>query len=211
MKHRYTNFLSQIFEGFYESNLYNSDTLFSQSYDMNIPNGYSLDIDDFNKYKDEVGKIATYILWNLLSEEVIKNMEYIGINSPNYYNFETDKLVIDIDFSLESLEDFCYNQNENDFDDYLHKIFSSRDGFISFVPNNIEELKSWDDNRKIDVMIEYYLLKNIDFDEYQFQLYDSCNEILYNHLCLMNDETYEIYNYHYDMYDNIVVDEKIEK
>lgn len=211
MKHRYTNFLSRIFEGFYESNLYNSDTLYNQAYDMNIPEGYVLDIDDFEKYQNEVGQKATSIIWNMLPEDIIQDMKFVDVYSPQYYNFETDKLIIDVDFSLELLEDFCYNQNKNDFDNYLHRIYSSRDGFISFVPNNIEEFKSWDDNRKIDVMIEYYLLETVDFEDYQCDLYDSCNEILYNHLCLVDEKTDDMYNYHYDENDNVIVDEKIIK
>lgn len=211
MKHEYINFSCKIFAGFYETFLYNSDMLYNEQHSYNsMPEGYELEIDDFVAYQNEIGKKAVDKLYDQLYDfDVIQDMNFKEIVSPAYYNFETDKLVIDIDYDEDALKKYCFETFADDFDNHLHEMFSSRDGFISFVPNNLKEFKEWNDDRMIDVMIEFYLLQMIDFESYEQDLYDSVSETFYNHLCLYKDKEY--FEYSLDDEENVIVGEKIEK
>lgn len=61
-----------------------------------------------------------------------------GFWSPKYYNYETDMALLTLEYVpgyvWESLEGW-----EDDFADFLKQNYTSCDGFISFVPNNIPE------------------------------------------------------------------------
>ena len=118
MKINYNNWSTKIFEGFYESNLYNSDSL--------------------------------------------------------YWITQTDRE-----------------------EGYLKDNFTSYDGFISFIENNIctfKEQYKTDKNKCLNVMIEYYLLtciydtfnlSNIDnYYEtiYHNNLYETARECIYEHI-----------------------------
>lgn len=68
-------------------------------------------------------------------------MYLYGYHSPREYNFSTD----DYHFTFKSnylgyLIRLCLNsENRENFQKFLGDNFTSRDGFISFVPNNIED------------------------------------------------------------------------
>jgi len=72
----------------------------------------------------------------------IKKIEFTGgFHSPREYNFSTDeldfKLELDIDELVKTLK--TYKDNA-EFRQYLIDHYRSRDGFISFTPDNYEEL-----------------------------------------------------------------------
>lgn len=207
MKHTYNNWSYKIFEGFYESNLFSSDMLYDMEYN-DKQEGYlkeneSYDIDDFQAYKNEVSDLAVYELFNTLANNnIIKSMKLKDVYSPKYYNYETDSLIINMELNLRALKTFCFKTNKDMFNKYLKENFTSYSGFISFVDNNIKDFintykTSMDKTREINVMIEYYLLvqinnsldcDNFDLDNsYQYRVYEGVNEILYNHLTTITD------------------------
>ena len=202
MKHTYNTWSYKVFEGFYESNLFNSDNLLDIEY-THKQEGYlkenqSYDIDNFQEFKKDVADNAVYELFNTLANnDIIKSMKLKDVYSPKYYNFETDSLIIKMDINLRALKTFCFKTNKDMFNKYLKENFTSYDGFLSFVDNNIKDFintykTTIDKNREINVMIEYYLLTQINntldcdnFDcdnSYQYSIYEYANESLYNHL-----------------------------
>jgi hypothetical protein len=179
-KIEYENWSREIFQGFYESELYYSD----------IESDFNCDCDEVRELKDwkgfttTVAQDCTACLWQCLNQEqeIIKSIEYKGLYSPKYYNFETDKLELVIDCDIEALKTYCFKDNCGDFDLYLYENFTSYDGFVSFVPNNLKEFyaKYEDDTeRLLNVMIEFYLLQNLDLLAYR----DSCAEWARQRLC----------------------------
>ena len=124
-------------------------------------------------------------------------MQFINLSSPQYYNYDTDRLNIEIDVNLTKLKKYI-KQNKTDFNQYLKDNFTSYDGFISFVENNynsfFEDYKI-NKNRCIQVMIEYYILHCIYNDTWQgmknqddyntpyhWELFEKNQEIQYNNL-----------------------------
>lgn len=185
-KIEYQNWSTEIFQGFYESELYNSDTeySFNTNYDED-EQGFELQ--DWEGFTQAVAKEHADLLFDNLEqkEQIIKSIEYKGLYSPKYYNFETDKLDLIVDCDVEALKKYCFEDNKDEFDTYLHDNFTSYDGFISFVPNNAKEfmLKYEDDTeRLLNVMIEFYILQNLDLETYRYATVEYAQDCLYDHM-----------------------------
>lgn len=178
MKIEYINWSPAIFEGFYESGLYNSDTLYNlqdedTAYDF-IEGGY-------DQFTEKTARLCTDLLNDYMRGGLIKNIKFIRLSSPRYYNFETDKLVLEVDCEWDQLLKYC-EETKEDFNQYLQDNFTSYSGFTSFVPNNYTDFMSNledDFERLSQVVIEYYILNRIDdLEEYRFK----CDEIAYETL-----------------------------
>ena len=67
------------------------------------------------------------------------DFEFIGIDSPRFYNYSTDKIKVNIDELQCHILKRDYTRNE-DFIDYANERLKSCSGFISFY-NGLEDLK----------------------------------------------------------------------
>ena len=169
----YTNQDLDIFEGFYESNLYNGEDEQIQI-DKKREDNYEGDgeikdyeITDFKAFSTSVAKrIVDEWLAPLLTDyrrdtELCDRMELKEVHSPRQYNFTTDKLVCDLNIDLDLLAKRI-NDDEgmrNGFDAYLKEHYTTRSGFISWVPNNVNEYFAKGED--YEVMVDYYLLTKI--------------------------------------------------
>ena len=199
------NFL--IFEGFYESRLYSSDW----EYDFNAygkePEEPEYEIDDWDEYRKDVCLAVTDELRTLMCNDdgICTKVEYIGFTSPRYYNFSTDKIELEIDIDLDKLKDWVLSDDHRRecFDTYLRKKYTSYDGFLSFVDNNVEAYFSDGGSFEEfpDVLIDYYVLcqmyGNEDMTEvwnsdrmssYHYSIYEAVDEIFYEHMAPIEDD-----------------------
>ena len=176
----------QIFCGLYESILYNSDTdyyLAEVLADEDTPDKVEVDY-DFNEFTKVAGEACVDSLNDeLYSHDVIIDMNYAGMHSPRYYNYETDKVLIDVDYNFIALVKYCRHTNKDKFNQYLKDNYTSYDGFISFVENSVEGFfeKDWFNSHKnmaVQVMIEFYLTNEIDLDVHLQNMYEACQEWL---------------------------------
>lgn len=208
-----------IFEGFYESNLFNSETEYSLTQylkDEDIPEyNHDYEIKDFKGYMHEVAELHVdtlkdyAILYIDTDKKIISDIRLKDIWSPQYYNYSTDELILNIDFNLKALKDLCFKNNADDFNLYLKKNYTSYSGFWSFVSNNLYDFKrdyNYDDvnkDRCINVMLEYYLITcifeadyktivekdlNANDSNYKFHIYDCLSEIQMNYAEPIEDE-----------------------
>tara|TARA_R110001606_G_scaffold167242_1_gene311659 strand:- start:168 stop:671 length:504 start_codon:yes stop_codon:yes gene_type:complete len=112
-----------------------------------------------------------YTLNNILDLE----LEFIKIDSPQFYNFRTDKIEAEInenDFS--KLKDTYLNSNE--FIDYVNENSKSCSGFISFYNGFYEVIK------EDEILLQYmfnYILKEY-ADDIQESLFEMEFEIIEN-------------------------------
>lgn len=171
--HKYENFSCDVFPGFYESELYDSDMLhnFSETMQDGPDDTQEWDFtqDGWKQYVNEtceawLDALKSGFTNNPLDIE-IGNL--VGLNSPREYNFRTDRISFEITYDEERLEDFCFNTEKQSFNAYLKEHWSSYDGFASFVPNNIEDfLEEYFEDKEtlIDIMLEWYLLTYADLD-----------------------------------------------
>lgn len=200
---QYTNFSILIFEGFYESGLYDSDRLYwvnENQNECNEDNPTEWDI-DFPKFQKEVCEEVAYLLGKYTRGKIISKIEFVKLDSPKEYNYRTDRLVLNVEYDERELSYFL-QRNKEDFDNYLRTNWSSRPGFISFVENSYEEFMK-EKNFNLDIAIEYVLLrqiygtewnpdmkklKKID-TEYHSELYETVDETFYNCLFAVEKST----------------------
>ena len=212
MKHTYNNWSCKIFEGFYESNIYNSDSLYwitkndiDEGY---LQNNQYYDIDNWEQFKKDVANQAVYKLLDILPDnDIIQDMKLKDIYSPKCYNYETDSLIIDVKLNLTKLKKYCFTTHRVAFNKYLKDNFTSHDGFTSYISNNIDgfiaDYNKQPNDKELNTMIEYYLLCQIYetdsgfegyYTSYHYNLYESAEEEIYNHLTVMEDTPKKVVN-----------------
>ncbi len=139
-------------------------------------------IDDMIQYneinEDNVNYKETYKDYcieylELLNNILDLNLEFIQIDSPQFYNFTTDKIEAEINENdFNKLKDTYLNDKE--FIDYVNEASKSRDGFTSFY-NGFNEVIKED-----EILLQYmfdYILKEYNDDIY---LMESDFEIIEN-------------------------------
>ena len=177
----------RIFQGLYESTLYNSDTDYylAQSLADDNLDLKNAEIDyDFQEFMQAAGEACVDSLNDeLYAHDVITDMSYAGMHSPRYYNYDTDKVLIDVDYNFIALVKYCRHTNKDKFNQYLKDNYTSYDGFISFVENSVEGFfsKDWFNSHKnmaVQVMIEFYLTSEIDLDAHLQNMYEACQDWL---------------------------------
>lgn len=178
---KYINWSNELFAGFYESYLYNSDMISNLTYGEEVE--YDFVQDGYAQYERDVAERCVQEMWNHLTQEqdIIRDMQFVAVHSPAYYNFTTDKVEIDVTCDWMALQKYAEKTHREEFNEYLQNNFTSYDGFISFVPNTADaffnELEE-DFDRLSQVLIEFYILRNLDIPAYQ----DACAEMAYETL-----------------------------
>lgn len=177
-KIEYINWSTDIFQGFYESGLYNCDTLYNL---QDEEGGYDFIEGGYDQFTEKVASQCTDLLNDYMRGGLIKNIKFKRLSSPAYYNFSTDKLVLEVECEWDKLVKYC-EETKDDFNQYLQDNFTSYDGFTSFVPNNYTDfMRDLEDDfeRLSQVVIEYYILNRIDdLEEYKL----NCDEIAFDTL-----------------------------
>ena len=180
---RFINDNLRIFPGLYESELYNSDTDYLLAEALGASQGEEV-IYDFDEFKETAGKSCVDSLnEKLYSHDVIIDMRYIDINSPAYYNYTTDKVIIDIDYNFIALVKYCKHTKRKKFNKYLVDNYTSCSGYVSFIENSVDEFfaNSWFNSHKniaIQAMIEFYLISEVDLEAHLHSMYETCQEWL---------------------------------
>lgn len=202
MKHVYENFSCTVFPGFYDSLLYNCDTLYYHDSES-LPEGFCWEFvkggyDNFRKEtcKEWVNAISLNFEDNPLGMVI---GEYKSMWSPKYYNFETDRIFFEVSVDLRKLKKYCFSTESADFNRYLHEKWSDRDGFWSFVPNNVSyfEEKYKHDKSLVDIMIEYYLLRFVNFESVELDVLEEDWSRIHENVTL-EGENGKLWNYEWD-------------
>lgn len=186
-----TNVDCSYFEGFYESLLYNSDTeyYFNQEREEGKP---ECELKDFAGFSEAVAKHAVYEIVSELrfNDTPLKSIDYVGIDSPQYYNFTTDKLKMKVKYDSKSLKSYM-RKHESEFADYLYDHFTSYDGFISFVANNPHEfylqMQEGESERQrgLEIMIDFIIQNELGesgCEDVRFNTADYAREALYEYM-----------------------------
>ena len=179
---------NRLFSGFYESELYNSDMLYYMSENDDEDREWDFIPGGYEEYEKAVCKECASNLFYLMEDnDAIKSIEFTEMTSPREYNFTTDKLVCDVEIDLDKLRKYCYETNRTQFDNYLKENYSSYDGFISFIPNNVKEFEQEKDDT--DVMIDFYILSHLEegcsmegWERLQEYNAESAQNLIYNYV-----------------------------
>ena len=91
--------------------------------------------------KDWVSKLESLVN-NEIDENFIKEikLKFKTLESPNYYNFENDRLFFSIGLiSMQKIKALIIKDYSSELEEVLKEKFTSCDGFSSHYPNNIKE------------------------------------------------------------------------
>lgn len=167
------------FAGFYESPIYNCDTLYYEFLEEDNMEYYrsifedenitSEDLDiDFDAFKKAVSEQFCDVFYNAdACPSFINGIEFEGVKSPTYYNFETDRVYANITFDddwRDRIKDFM-TKNKTWLKDRINHDWSDRDGFWSFLSNDYDDWfnefnEENVDERMISVMLQYIMEDN---------------------------------------------------
>lgn len=166
-----------------------------QNSQAEIEEGYptlEISYENYPKFVDKVAEChVDNILQELYSHDIIKDMKYLSLYQPKYYNYETDSIEMQVDFNARQLEKYCFKDNFFKFSEYLKNNFTSYDGFMSFVPNTIngiKELKLTENGKYWQVLIEFYMMQEIDFENVHERTWEDENELFWSMSTKVEDD-----------------------
>ena len=161
------------FPGFYESDLENSDTSYwaikeELDYYRNECDTPCKELteDDFEfRYEDYRKDVRENwaAAWKENAPEIVLSMENVTMWSPRYYNFDHDRLYADIELAdnWQSKMRHFMTENYDWLKDRIYEDWTSYDGFMSFMSNDIDEwgdyLFKQLDSRYISTMLGYMM------------------------------------------------------
>jgi len=190
------------FDGFYnsfisadiENEIDSLTQYYSESYELNdndeqlLSNSF-LSVNNNNFYNEICKDYVSFYIDKL--NERIKNFTLKGTYkcfiSPREYNFETDRVFIEIEENhcIDFIK-YIIKNYKKELDKKIKERFTSRSGFISFYDNNLESwtnnYKKWDRNQ-IGICFELFNLEEEDI-VYSLREYlsETISENLYNTL-----------------------------
>lgn len=145
---------------------------------------------DNTVYEESVGEAFVKALNDYIrgkGERIIDHFvfEYESIHSPAQYNFGNDEINGYVSVEFKKLAEYM-EANAEEFEKYLTEHYSSRDGFCSFVPTNLEdfrrELKEEDKrtvDRDIGILVEFAIEKELGMSAEEISE-ELCEEALEN-------------------------------
>lgn len=154
------------FPGFYESLFCNSDEFIYDESEMQFEIEELIEskdffieyeYEDFKKYKidvcDKYMKLYTEKIIEVLPNDITEHENFcfemidysIIVDSPKYYNYRTDNCYCEIKTNRKTLKLIKeWTLRLDGVSEYIIKHFTSRDGFISFISNDIDIWKETD-------------------------------------------------------------------
>ena len=164
-----------IFTGFYNSIFDESDSFierelqdeeeFREIYDVpkEIPWDY-IENSFFECIDFKAGELAVaQAILNAIPElisNIVTRVEFEELRSPREYNFANDSIDCKVTVKIDALKNYL-ETHRNEFDLWLNERHTSRSGFISSYPNNVEE---WEEQTEsYEELNGHYLGAILDF------------------------------------------------
>ena len=130
---------------------------------------------DYKTYFNELSESLCYKVWDIL-EDFIKEIKFIKLESPKYYNYSNDKIICDIKPNKKVIINYIKNNYKN-WCKYLKDNFTSYDGFFSYYSNDVNNedwninniLNNKEHNHKLEYILDFIAI-NEDINE--FEIYE---------------------------------------
>lgn len=208
MKILYENESCEVFPGFYNSYFENA-----LDYDR-CQDGFYLTFADWNQYKELVSeKYVDSIVFKYDNLIDMKILNYKGVWSPREYNFYTDRISFMVDVNMHRLKKYCFYEDCEEFNWFLVDRWTSRSSNVSkFLPRSVTEFVSRyqysdkSERHKLQqLMIEFYLLRRVDFEEVESYVSEYCNELAYQSGVVLVDHKGNEYEWEYDNTNDVII------
>lgn len=105
---------------------------------------------DYESYENEVAKGCVEFVENILIDmNVIKEIKFESVVSPQYYNYSNDTINIEVEITEKNIREIqkLISENITDFKSYLKDKYTSRSGFIPHYSNDSND---WDIKECLD-------------------------------------------------------------
>lgn len=135
----------QSFVGFYDTIWSPDDTIYYECEEEGIEEDVDFTF-DYKQYENDVCKAYTEV-WESWMQELISDdieLEFVEIHSPRFYNYENDSCHVKIRLT-QVAEDAIIAKIEKHrelFAKWIKENHTSRDGFSSYLSNNIDQWPS---------------------------------------------------------------------
>jgi hypothetical protein len=73
---------------------------------------------------------------------IVQGVKFERLDSPREYNFRTDEIHAVVEFGWSMLFHRVFTEERDVFAAWLKENYSSRDGFVSFIPTDLEDFKA---------------------------------------------------------------------
>lgn len=176
------------FDGFYDSRWTPDDYLeYNCTNENERPYDWERDVFDYAAYKDAIGLAIVDIYQDWLQEVGIEGVTilYEKIDSPAFYNFETDRIFVDIQVTPEARRKIMemFWSNESYIRACIKQNHTSCSGFVSFMSNKMEdwtetEIFADDNPPYLPCALDYILLSQMSFDDYSDMNEAACDYIM---------------------------------
>ena len=200
------------FEGFYcswideeinhiarmEAEYYAEEYDLSQDKQQEIEESYCTQ----NYCKLEVEICKTYIpyYFQAIEEEIgfELNASFESLTSPKFYNFETDRLFVEIDDSkITMLMNWIFNNKLEKLKEVVKDRFTRRDGYIPHYSNDLEawgDVDTWDYNQLGTALLVFV----DEYADFNYTLHENVSETIhYNIFETLSDDMQEFLNKEY--------------
>lgn len=130
-----------VFWGFYGS-IWEDIDFSGEAEHYNLPENFPFyDYINYNEYHQALAiKFVDAVQSEL--REFILDATFLDIDSPKYYNFENDKICVNVTINRKKIKKYIYEHIEQ-FEQYLTDHHKSRDGFCSFYSHTFEDWKKY--------------------------------------------------------------------
>ena len=102
-----------------------------------LENDFDFDY-DYETYYNDLSQALCYKVCDIL-EDFIKEIKFINLDSPKYYNYSNDVILCDIKPNEEAIKKYIKNNYKN-WSKYLKDNFTSYEGFFSYYSNDPEHI-----------------------------------------------------------------------
>ena len=170
------------FGGFYNS--FYDNAIDDVVYEDDVENTINPDAIDFKKLHIEVAKRITEQFNEFLSNEydLEVNFEFDSLDSPKYYNYSTDKIILNISDEDKIKLDLLV-VNNGDVDETLkgvvEDVTTSKSGYVAFYDYDKVMTKIDEDNSEVYYQCLLDALMELDKDEYHNVTLENLSETIY--------------------------------
>ena len=201
------------FEGFYcswlDSEMDNVAQMESEYYadEYNLSDDKKEEIKDdyFSQNYDElqVEICKTYIphYFEAIEDEIDfeLNASFESLTSPKFYNFETDRLFVEIDdIKITMLMNWIFNNKLEKLKEVVKDRFTARSGYIPHYSNDLEawgDVDTWDYNQLGTALLVFV----DEYADFNYTLHEYVSETIYNHIySTLSDDMQEFLNKEYE-------------
>ena len=197
------------FEGFYCSwieqeidHITRTDSeYYAEEYDLSEDKQQEIEESYCTKNYDklEVEICKTYIphYFEAIEDEIDfeLNASFESITSPKFYNFETDRLFVEIDnIKITMLMNWIFNNKLEKLKEVIKDRFTQRDGYVPYYSNDLEawgDVDTWDYNQ-LGTALLVFVDENADFN---YTLHESVSDTINDNIySTLSDDMQEFLN-----------------